>query len=533
MKTFFKLAACLVLLLSTSYAYANKTVPSKIEHVTVYRQGAVVMRSGNVNIPSGRSVLTFTELPNTINPQSVQFSADGDFTILSIQHQVNHLTPPPPNKAIHQLEQDKKRFNLDLQREQTLLSVAQDEENIILMAGPMISNNKDSFSINHLKDAADLYRERLRNVKLEKLGITQQIAVLQDTIQKITSELKKLKTQSKRETINEVLVTIDAPRAINSNFELSYQVSRASWTPLYDVKVANTSQPVSLAYKAKVQQHSGEDWDNAFLTLSTGNPTSFSLPPVMNPWWLNIYTPQNVYADDESYDRMEQPQKEVLDEVVVTSYAAPPVVQAVDQVISFQFEIKARYDIPSKGKDYVVQIGKYDLPADYEYYAAPKLNPYAYLTAKISDWENYRLLPGTANLYFNGTYLGQSAINPNVATDTMSFSLGKDESISITRKKGKKYSERQFIGNKQMKTIAWDIEIRNNKRQNIDIVIEDQYPVSANEQIEVELLQSKGANVDESQGKLRWEFSLKPGKRKELSFGYEVKYPKVMTLALE
>jgi len=537
MKTFSKMMAlAIAIILSTGLSAINEQpVTSKVAEVTVFRQGAVVARTGKVSIPRGRGVLVFKDLPSTLNAQSLQFSASGEFTILSIKHEVKYITPEPPVQQIKQLEQRIQRFTQDMQREQTILAATRDETEIIRLANPLLSKSDSGLSIAQLTAAADLYRDRLRKLKLEELSLNQQIETLRDTIGKVQTELQKLKIQAARESVSEVRIAVDAPRAVNSQFELSYLVNQASWVPMYDIKVENTAQPVQLGYKAKVQQNSGEDWKNAMLTLSTGNPNANNQMPVLNPWWLR-FQPTSVAPPPAVYQKQEVEEVNesmMLDAERGAGNAAGPVVQAADQATTFRFDIKTPYDVPADGKAYVVHIGTHDLPAEYEYYAAPKLDPYAYLTARLTDWQEYRLLPGQANLFFEGTYLGQSQLNPNVATDTLSFSLGRDEGIAITRNKGKKYSERQFIGGKQMKTIAWDIEIRNNKRQDIQIVIEDQFPVSTNEKIEVELLQHRGAEVMELQGKLRWEFDLNAGKRKELSFGYEVKYPKSARLVLE
>ena len=59
----------------------------------------------------------------------------------------------------------------------------------------------------------------------------------------------------------------------------------------------------------------------------------------------------------------------------------------------------------------------------------------------------------------------------------------------------------------------------------IKIVIEDQYPLSDRDYIEVELLENSGAKVDKKEGKLSWNIELAPEETKKLTFSYSVKYP--------
>ena len=83
------------------------------------------------------------------------------------------------------------------------------------------------------------------------------------------------------------------------------------------------------------------------------------------------------------------------------------------------FEIEDPYSVPNDGKTYTADINSYELNASYEYYAAPKLDADAYLTAKIVDWQELNLLPGEANLFFEGTYLGNSSLDVMNASDTL------------------------------------------------------------------------------------------------------------------
>jgi uncharacterized protein (TIGR02231 family) len=534
MKTLFRISILLSFLLLTNDMWSNNPMPlkSKVEKVTVYQNGAVVEREGKTSIPAGRSIIIFKDLPSNLQPASIQFTAQGDFTILSIQHQLNYLTPPKPDAAIAQLNKRSKKTKFELEREKALLSSYQEEESLLL-SNKQVGSSENGVDIQQLAAAADLYRTRIKEIRLAKLDISQKIGVLQDTINQIQNQLNQLNAQGPNKSVSEVLITVDATRTISSNFKLSYMISGASWTPLYDLRVKDTQQPLALGYKAKVYQQTGEDWKGVKLILSTGNPSSYSQPPVLNPWWLDFYQgysrPQ---IQRQQKENLEYDMEDALSAPRAPSASPPPVV-ATDQSTSFRFEIQVPYDIPSDGQNYVVSIGQYELPASYQYYCAPKISPFAYLTAQITGWEDYRLLPGEANLFFEGTYLGRTSLNPNVATDTMQLSLGKDEGIAISRKKGKQYAEKQFIGNKQIKTIAWDIQVRNNKRREIKMLIEDQFPVSTNEAIEVSLGKLKGAEVVESKGLIRWELNLKAGKSKTLSHSYEVKYPKNSQLYLE
>jgi hypothetical protein len=75
--------------------------------------------------------------------------------------------------------------------------------------------------------------------------------------------------------------------------------------------------------------------------------------------------------------------------------------------------------------------------------------------------------------------------------------------------------------------------VAKNRRNTVPLIVEDQIPVSATEDIEVTLEQAKGATVDAATGKLRWELAMGMGEKREIGFRYKVRYPKGMSLLLE
>ncbi|GJM36111.1 MAG: hypothetical protein DHS20C18_51120 [Saprospiraceae bacterium] len=516
------------------WATTEKEVASTIKEVIVFQQGAQVTRKGSVQVPSGRNILKFSGISPNIDPNSVQFSATGEFTILSVKHQINYFQPLAPDAEQERLMTEQKRLQEAITLEQTLMQVLAEEESMIL-ANKSIGGAQSGVSIEDLKATAAFYRERLREIKLERLEMTKKVAKLQEDLNKVNGQMNEITGKNKKESTSEILVAVDAKSATNSNFQITYRVYAAGWTSDYDIRVKDVDSPVGLHYKGKVYQSSGEDWKDVQLTLSTGNPQQAGVKPNLQPWWL--YPPSYPgVALRGSRERSESYALDAVDDEVAPKEAASAAyapVQQVENTTSVEFRIQTPYDIPTDGQAYTVGIEQYELPATYEYYVAPKLNTNAFLTAKVTDWEQYHLMSGAANLFFENTYMGQTALNMQNTQDTITLSLGVDKSIVVTRTKQEQYSDKQLIGNKVTKTIGWEIEVRNKKKANIQIVIEDQIPLATNDEMEIELVKAKDAKVDTSTGKLRWEFDLKGGKTEKLEFRYDVKHLKKVNLILE
>jgi uncharacterized protein (TIGR02231 family) len=315
---------------------------------------------------------------------------------------------------------------------------------------------------------------------------------------------------------------------------LSYTVYDAGWIPVYDVRAKDVLSPVELLYNAKVFQNTGEAWDKVALRLSTANPQQRGEKPNLQPWFIDFMQP---LYETEQYNRARTG-------ITKKAYAAPAALEEdmafktedlatvaslteIDEnQTSLEFNIKIPYDVPSDNKQYTINIQENTLPATYEYYCAPKLDREAFLVARITGWENYNLLSGEINLFFEGTYVGKSNLNVRNTGDTLDLSLGRDKGIVVTRVKMKDFTEEKTIGSNIRETRAWEITVRNNKKQALNLHLEDQFPVSMNKDIEVEPVDYSGGIYNKETGRISWRLKLEPSAEKKLRLSFAIKYPK-------
>lgn len=192
---------------------------------------------------------------------------------------------------------------------------------------------------------------------------------------------------------------------------------------------------------------------------------------------------------------------------------------------SQSFDILIPYSIPSDGKVYVVEVKEDEITAIYEHFCVPKIDTDVFLNAKIIDWEKYKLLEGEASLFVDGTYLGKSKLNLS-NKDTLNLSFGRDKNVSVTRTKLKDFQKRQFIGSYKSEQRAYEISVRNTKNEPINLVLEDQFPVSKMKEVNVEDKEAPEAEINEETGKLIWRKKVWPTKEQKFTFKYTVKSPK-------
>ena len=216
--------------------------------------------------------------------------------------------------------------------------------------------------------------------------------------------------------------------------------------------------------------------------------------------------------------------------------AAGPVpvpVTQVDNATSVEFEIKTPYTIPSESKVTVVEMEHYSLPAEYEYYAVPKVDKDAFLLAKIVDWEQYNLLEGEANIFFEHTFVGKTILDVRYLSDTLHISLGRDKNVSVRREQVRETTQTRLLSSRTEVTRHWKTTVRNNKRQPVSFVLLDQIPVSTLSEIEVTPEKLSNGTLDKETGEVRWIITLEPTKQTDFDLLYRVRYPRGRTLTVE
>ncbi|MDI9365482.1 MAG: mucoidy inhibitor MuiA family protein [Flavobacterium sp.] len=204
-----------------------------------------------------------------------------------------------------------------------------------------------------------------------------------------------------------------------------------------------------------------------------------------------------------------------------------------ESTLNINYDIDLPYDIASNGKEQTATLKAVEVPTNYKYYAVPKLDKDVYLLAEISNWEKLNLLPGDANIIFEGTYVGKSFIDPNTTTDTLNLTLGKDKRVAIKREKLADFSSVKFLGSNKLQKITYEITVKNNKKEAINLLVKDQYPLATNKEMEVQLLESADASINEETGIVTWKLPLAAGESKKLRLNYTVKYPKDKTVNLK
>ena len=523
----------LSMVLVAEYSYAtNVTVPTKIKDVTIYLSGASLSCVADAKIPSGVSTVTLSDLPTSINEESIQLEGLGDFVINNVSYRVTQDRTPKGDSLT--------KIKQDLEDKIAVIKYTKDvytNEIEILNANREIKGANSNLSTVELDKVLKFYQSEMLKLKENIRKTDKSIAELNTELSRINSELAPYRNRTK----GEVVVTVSSTKAQNIKLGMSYYVNCAYWTPFYEARVEDVNKDISMAYKAKVYQSSGYDWDNVKVTLSTGNPTLNGTVPTLNKWILREHQPQVRYskatmkmaaAESVNYD-MEMEDAAAATKASYSSNVARGIRTTTDEkMTTIEFTIDELFSVKSQQNDAMLTINTNKLPAEYVYRCVPKLDRNAYLLAKITDFAKYNYLSGEVTLYLSGKYVGTSYMNIAQTTDTLKLSLGQDKGIMVERTLLDDFSKKSTVGKNYKQTVAWNISVRNNKSTNVKLEILDNLPVSSSSSITVSNQSYDGATLDDK-SIATWNLDLKPSETKNLKLSYTVTYPKTMSLNLK
>jgi len=589
----------LIVILSLTLAFATQAgddkniVSSVLKSAMVYRAGAELTHSAKATLNQGNNELIIDNISNRIDINSLQIGNNGNVTILSVEFSTNFLRPEQKLPIVKRLEDSLEAVQDELTKVQVVLKTDQELLDV-LKANKEIRGEQTGVSVVELTKMMDYYKNKTLEIQNEITRYKEKELKLTDITAKIKRQITE-EEQKNSKTIGKLLLQLYCPLAGQYDFTISYVTPAASWNPSYDLRVENINKPVALAYKAKLSQYTGIDWQKVKLALSTSVPSQHNMAPNISSWFLAYNEPVTMTDDVSPYrgDRFAEvataapaaqsivvrgissvkqseplyvldgkiiskddftsiDQKAIKSMDVLKSDQATAVygsrasngviviklkgmgdyVNIKDNELNVVFDIDMPYDVPSNGKEQNVSLKDFKVPAHYKYYSVPRLDKDAYLVGEIVDWEALNLLPGEANIIFEGTYIGKTAIDANSVLDTLNLTLGRDKRVMITREKLTDFSSVKFLGSNKKQIFTYEITVRNNKKETIQMELRDQYPLSTNKDIEVELLQSDGASVNAETGILTWKPQLAPGEIKKYRISYSVKYPKDKLLNL-
>lgn len=513
----------------------------EIKHVTVYPDRARVAGVGSCDLVTGRHRLLIPNLPMTMDTNSIRVSGGGSAQVRLLGVEVaRQFFEQTPTEAVHKLE-------VAIEEVQDALRVLEDKK-----AGWQAQNNY----LDGIRQAAAEFAKGLSRGKTTVADQQQLIAFLQEKdaamrtavreldqqqrglmrrLQKLKQELKQIQT-TKPPQQYQAQIELDVQNDGRFQPEVSYVVNNAGWQPLYDIRLLeeNGSSHLEISYLAQITQRSGQVWTGVQLAVSTARPALNQRLPQIQPWFIREYQPpkprqmvrtaapaapmaakmkvmaaESASAEEESF-AAEVVSAEVQSEGTAVTFAAP-----------------GQTDIPNDGSPHKTVLQQIRLASKLDYLTIPKYSDAVFRRATVAYDQPGPLLAGSASLFVNDEYIGQTKIKFTVQGDELELLLGVEDRITVERKLARRDVDKKLLRDQRQLRYGYTIELKNLLKTNAIVVVKDHVPVSRHEQIKVKLDTARPQPAEQTDlNVLEWQLQLPSGESQTITYEYSVEHPR-------
>lgn len=531
---------------------AEIELPTRIDRVTVYPDGAVVTRLGKAELLQGASQLVLRGLPATIDPGSIRVEGKGNsaFAIGAVDVR---LTPGDAKPG------------LDATIEAKLKSLREQKETIEGQIGAI--------------EAKRGTIERFAQTGPDKLGpdgkalpiadwpavfdaigtalvkVNDELRITRNRLADVQSEIEALertRPQAPRGAApkRDIAIAVETKVPLAAEFTVSYRVSNANWLPSYEARLSSGSAgakpEISFVRRAEIRQRTGEDWSDVALALSTTRSTGGTRVPDLAPVQIAFFEPPTIY---ESRARAaEQARKEARERAAAPlapspaplatqdALAAPKqeagVVTAAVEASAYQasFIVPGRVSVPQGGASKAVVLSQSQVAPTLAARAAPELEEKAYLEAVFSHEDEAPLLPGEVQLHRDGSYIGRGRLGLVAPGDKVELGFGADDKLKISRVPvRRRENEPSWLGQSRTDLREFRTVVKSLHGQPVKVTVTERIPFSENSAISIETLPQTTPPTEKQVGDKRgvsaWTFDLAPGAEKEIKVAYRLKWP--------
>jgi len=526
-----------------------KTIDTRICEVTVYTDRALVTRRGTVALTGNERELAIASLPATLDTESVRATGAGTVAVrlLGVRSETVFSSEPVADRTaeltqqIQELETQKRAIDFQIASRKIQLKFVENlsEKSVGSFASSIakqqIGLNETGELVNFLGSNYKKYVSAIALYERQQREIDKQIKAL-------NQQLGQVQTPHSQQSFN-IIVAIEPSGSGNFELEVSYVVMRARWTPLYDLRVNTTNNQINLNYLAEVNQNTGEDWTGVALTLSTAKPGMGTLPPKLEPWFIDTLHSTVKYRNSELIPRSSQSLSDSYGDVVfeemssgfagatIDTGSQPREAETATAKVSREggtvsFQVGGNTKIPSDGTPHKVMVFRENYPFKPEYIAVPRLVSFAYLQAVVvNPLTGATLLPGKANIFRDNTFVGTVQLENVSPGQEYKVNLGIDERLKIERELVERQVDKKLIGQQRRMSYAYRLNVTNLYQVQVHLTLQEQLPVSRNEQIKVRLTLTNPKIVAGEMGLLEWIMSLPPQAKQELYYQFVVEHP--------
>jgi len=526
-----------------------------IAGVVVFKDHAHVTRKADTEAAQGLNRL-FIELKafhvDRDSPQAIVF---GKGDILSVQYKEKPVEKAP-QKAIRELEEKKKelvRNKRDLMHQlETIDKQKQFLTSIIGFAETQVPREiKTQFPTpENVQGMLDLLGESFKDLFNSEKELEHLIEDLNEEISLVERKLKPLKTSDvKLRKYIEIVFMSHQPQTIR--IEVSYTAHDSFWEPVYNVEVPLDLSRINLAMFTRIEQKTGENWNNVILWVSNAIPMKKALLPELQTWYVAVHSwplpvgPAGAAAgaaavrskkrskeDSETLAACLNEEDTLYGAAMAEPMAEYQQAEETKLPLAFEYKLTQAIDLNSGDDESLLPVFSREMKGEFFHYCVPQKNTLTYLVCR-STYDS-GLLAGNLNIHFGGRFVGSTLLTEKKAGEDLLINLGADRGIKVRREKITDRVAETFFGKVErshsVREMAFTISVENLKEEKAIVRILDSVPISKTDRIQIKGLEFSVTptqqDYEQRKGVMLWDLTLQPSEVKKIKIKFFVKFPK-------
>lgn len=516
---------------------------SRITDVTIYAQGARVVRDVTFDAPAGVHDLTLDDLPPEVADGAAMRILPGPgVTIGAYALTADGIPTADPRRSAAQiaaedrvkaLESDERTALAAIDTITTRIDAAEAQAGFLRQLGTG-DGGVGTATPQALQDMAAMIGTQ-----------TAQIATIRATAvaerRQAEADLARVQTDlaAAREAQSTLLsegpgtstilrLSLATTTGGTGTVQVAYYIGNAYWSPVYDIDLARSEGRMTVTRGVVVQQATGEDWTDVDLTLSTARPGEQSSPSML-------------YADLRRIEPEVQIEARAASDGMMAGAPAPADAMMVNESAVAAFvgdTVVYRYGLPvtlSSGVESLrLSLGSIDLAPDLLAIAVPRNDKTAYLQATAINTSDEILLPGQAMLLRDGALIAETTLGTIAPGVEFDLSFGPIEGLRLSRTLPvRAEAETGILSTSSQIAETATLKVENVTAEAWDVRVLDQVPYSEQEDLEITYTADPDPSetkVEGVRGHLAWNLSLPPGESREIKLDHVISWPEGMVL---
>ncbi|QNE16948.1 DUF4139 domain-containing protein [Kribbella qitaiheensis] len=503
-------------------------VDAPIVAVVVYPDRARITRRGRISAPAGDQTVYVESLPLALQEDSVRVSGRGPATVLGVDVAMRHH-PQAPDETVAELT----RQRVEAQAEVDELTDA-DEVQVQLdkflaqlgrRAGGTFARTLAAGEASlDLGEFTESLAGRLSAVRAKRRGLAKQRDEAEERLAAADRRLAAIAAQRSPDR-RSAAVGLALESEAEVEIELSYVVPGAGWTSSYDVRL--TGDQLTLSWYGLITQHTGEDWPECDLTLSTARPMVTAKVPELDPWYLDRYHPPVPVAPAGAPLSRDVARPASFGAQSLESVAAPPfadLVATVEQGITAATYSPPRpVAVPADGASHRTTIASVDLDTELDYITAPVRSADVHLRATVVNSSTHTLPAGRAAVFHEADFVGSAALPMWAPGEDVELALGLDDRIRVERELVRRTAGKATLGSTRRREVEYETKIENHTPRQARITVLDQVPVPRDHEITVRPITAVPEPAETTDlGVLTWKLELAAGAEIAIKLAFRV-----------